>query len=249
MKARNRCPRPAGRAKLHRSLQPEKSSPSAAPSLAGAIWAVWDKDFRSEWRSRAALNAVALFSVAAPVALGFALAKQTLPPEALGGLLWTTLFFAALLGLPRAFVKEEESGTAALLRLHFSSDAVLWGKVLGQIALLVATQLAAIPLFVLLLGARVESPALLLLAIVLGDVGLAVSSSVLGAMAAQARSKGALFSALAVPIMLPLLASLSVATGAAFGARIDAAPALQVVAAFDLVLLAAAWMTFEWVWN
>ena len=238
------------RAKLHFSLQPQKPSSYASfRASAGAIWAVWDKDFRSEWRSRAALNAVALFSVAAPVALGFALAKQKLPPEALGGLLWTTLFFAALLGLPRAFVKEEESGTASLLRLHFSSDAVLWGKVLGQLALLGATQIAAVPLFVLLLGARVESPLLLLLAIVLGDVGLAVSSSILGAMAAQARSKGALFSALAVPLMLPLLASLSVATGAAFGAQIEAAPSLQVVAAFDLVLLAAAWMTFDFVWS
>jgi heme exporter protein B len=222
---------------------------AAQSSLARDIWAVWDKDFRSEWRGRAALNAVTLFSIAAPVALGFSVAKQRLEPEVLGGLLWTTLFFAALLGLPRAFIKEEESGTAALLRLHFSSDAVLWGKVLGQLALLAVTQLAAVPIFVLLLGATVKSPILLLLAVILGDLGLAVSSTILGAMAAQARSKGALFSALAVPLMLPLLASLSIATGAAFGARVDAVPALQVVAAFDLVLLAAAWMTFEFVWN
>lgn len=233
-------------------MQPDtsKNAPrTGSPGLTRAIWAVWEKDFRAEWRVRAALNAVALFSVASPVALGFALAKQKLPPEALGGLLWVTLFFAALLGLPRAFVKEEESGTASLLRLHFSSDAVLWGKVLGQLALLAVTQLAAVPLFVLLLGAQLESWGLLLLAVILGDVGLAVASSLLGAMAAQARSKGALFSALAVPLMLPLLASLSIATGAAFGARIDAVPALQVVAAFDLVLLAAAWMTFDFVWS
>jgi heme exporter protein B len=232
------------------TTKPEKATvPHVPASLSRDIWAVWNKDFRSEWRGRAALNAVTLFSVAAPVALGFTLAKQTLEPEALGGLLWTTLFFAALLGLPRAFVKEEESGTAALLRLHFSSDAVLWGKVIGQLALLGVTQLAAVPLFVLLLGAKVTSPLLLLLCIFLGDVGLAVSSTVLGAMAAQARSKGALFSALAAPLMLPLLASLSVASGAAFGARVDAVPGLQVVAAFDLVLVAAAWMTFDFVWS
>jgi heme exporter protein B len=227
----------------------ENSTPGAKSSLARDIWAVWEKDFRSEWRGRAALNAVTLFSVASPVALGFALYKQKLVPEALGGLLWVTLFFAALLGLPRAFVKEEETGTAALLRLHFSSDAVLWGKVMGQLALLSVTQLAAVPIFVLLLGADVQSPFLLLLCVFLGDIGLAVSSSVLGAMAAQARSKGALFSALAAPLMLPLLVSLSFATGVAFGAQEDPWPALQVVAAFDLVLLAAAWMTFDFVWS
>ncbi|RYG72663.1 hypothetical protein EON80_03905 [bacterium] len=227
----------------------KSSTPGSNPSLARDIWAVWEKDFRSEWRSRAALNAVSLFSVAAPVALGFSLFKQKVGPEVLGGLLWTTLFFAALLGLPRAFVKEEETGTAALLRLHFSSDAVLWGKVLGQLALLAVTQLGAIPIFVLLLGTKVTSPLLLLLCVILGDVGLAVSSSVLGAMAAQARSKGALFSAMAAPLMLPLLVSLSFATGFAFGAKVDPWPGVQVVAAFDLVLLAAAWMTFDFVWS
>ncbi len=213
------------------------------------MWAVFEKDWRSEWRSRAALNAITLFSLAAPVALAYALANLKIEAAVLGGLLWTVLFFAAMLGLPRSFVKEEESGTAALLRLHFSSEAVLWGKALGQLALLISTQLAAVPLFVLLFGARVEKPAVLALGLVLGDVGLAVSSCVLGAMAAQAKSRGALFPALAAPLVLPLLASLSVAAGAAFGSGAPAGVALEIVALFDVALVAAAWMLFEFVWE
>lgn len=208
-----------------------------------------EKDFRSEWRLRAAFNALALFSLAAPVALGYALANLRLLPEVLGGLLWTVLFFAAMVGLPRAFVKEEESGTAALLRLHFAPAAVLWGKALSQLVLLVATQIAAVPLFLLLLNAQVKQPGPLLVALFLGDVGLAVASCVLGAMASQARARGALFPALAAPLLLPLLASLSVASGAAFGAGGDAWPTLQVVAAFDVALLAAAGLLFEFVWE
>ncbi len=246
--APNSCPRRTGRAKLRPSLQPEnaRSPRFAAPR---AIWAVALKDFRSEWRSRAAFNAVALFSLAAPVALAYALANLKVGAEVLGGLLWTTLFFAAMIGLPRTFIKEEENGTATLLRLHFSPDAVLWGKAIGQLSLLISTQIAAVPLFLMLLGARVAQPWTLMGALFLGDVGLSVASCILGAMAARAKGRGALFPALAAPLMLPILASLSVASGAAFGSGGDARPALQIVAAFDVALLASAWLLFEFVWE
>lgn len=216
---------------------------------ARAAWAVAEKDFRSEWRSRAAWNAIALFSLAAPVALGYALANLKVGAEILGGLLWTTLFFAAMVGLPRTFVKEEETGTAVLLRLHYPAEAVLWGKALGQFVLLASTQLAAVPLFALILGANIELPLVLLIILALGDVGLAVASCLLGAIAAQARSRGALFPALAAPLLLPMLASLSVASGVAFGAKGNPWPTIQVVAAFDVALLAGAWILFEFVWE
>ncbi|BCM92350.1 hypothetical protein IAD21_04229 [Abditibacteriota bacterium] len=217
--------------------------------FAKAAFAVFQKDLLAEWRSRATLGAVALFSLAAPITLGFSLAQQKLTPEAQGALLWSVLFFAACIGLPRAFVKEEESGTSALLRLHFGSDAVFWGKAAGQMALLMVTQLAAIPTFILLLGARVGNVPLLLAVTVGGDLGLALSSTLIGAMAAQARGRGALFPALAAPILLPFLATLGVATGAAFGARVDSTNALMVVAAFDLALVGAGVLGFELVWK
>lgn len=207
------------------------------------------KDWQCEWRTRAALNAIGLFSLAAPVAMGFMLAQQRLPPEALGALLWVVLFFAAMVGLPRAFVKEEESGTAELLRLHFEPEAVLWGKTLVQLGLLGLTQLGAVPVFVLLLGARVPAPGLLALTVVLGDVGFALASSLLGAMAAQTRSRGTLFAAMAAPLMLPLLVCAAGASGVAFGAHASAAAAIETMFAFDAALLGAAWMLWEFVWN
>lgn len=214
-----------------------------------AARAVCWKDWRSEWRTRAALNAIGLFSLAAPVTVGFGLARQKVEPETLGALLWTVLFFAALVGLPRAFVKEEETGTAALLRLHFPAQAVLWGKCLAQLSLLLGTQLAAIPVFALLLGAEIKEPGTFAAVLFLGDLGLAVVSCILGAMAAQARSRGTLFCAIAAPLMLPFLLCTATATGAAFGAAVDATPALTTLVAFDVVMLSAAWMLWDFVWN
>lgn len=225
-------------------------APGVAPRATwAAVGAVFVKDWRGEWRTRAALNASTLFAVAAPVALSFSVARQTLAPETLAGCLWAVLLFAALVGLPRAFVKEEESGTATLLRLSCPPDAVLWGKALFNLALLAVTQVAAVPIFVVLLGARIEQPGALLPVLLLGDIGLAIAATVLGAIASQARARGALFAAIAVPVLLPLLVAASTATAAAFGARAQLWPALQMIAAYDVVVIAAAWMLFDFVWS
>jgi heme exporter protein B len=85
--------------------------------------------------------------------------------------------------------------------------------------------------------------------LLLGDIGLAVAATVLGAMAAQARARGALFSAIAVPVLLPLLVASSSATAIALGAQGEAWPAMQMVAVYDVVMAAAAWMLFDFVWS
>lgn len=234
------------KAKLSISVTTTPAEPRADWS---AVWAVFQKDWRGEWRTRASLNAIALFSLCAPVALSFSVANQKLEAPVLGGLLWSVLLFAALVGLPRSFVKEEESGTSSLLRLSCAPEAVLWGKSLFNLALLGATQLAAVPLFALLLDARADKPGLLVLVLLLGDLGLAVSSALLGAIAAQARARGALFPAIATPILLPLLVVAANATSVAFGARGTPWPAVQFLAAYDVIVVAAAWMLFEFVWS
>lgn len=237
---------------------PAKTPGRTAPRSAWRLgWAVFLKDWRSEWRTRAGLNASVLFAVAAPIALSFSVAMQTLAPETLAGLLWVVLLFAALVGLSRTFFVEEEGGTSTLLRLSYPAEAVLWGKALFNGTLLLLAQAAAVPVFMVLLNVRLEAPWLLLLALLLGDIGLAVASTLLGALSAQARARGALFTAISIPILLPLLVAASAATAATLGAgagaatpgRADFWPALQIVAAYDVLIIAAAWMLFEFVWS
>ena len=224
------------------------SCPKGTRSSIALARAVFVKDWRGEWRVRAALNAIALFAVAAPIALSFSVARQKLEAETQAGLLWAVLLFAALVGLSRAFVKEEESGTAHLLRLSCPPQAVMWGKAAFNLTLLVATQMAAVPIFMVLLGAEPFLPGVLCLVLLLGDIGLAGVSTLLGALAAQTRSRGALFAAIAIPILLPLLVAASEATAIALGKPGDVAAPLQMLAAYDAAMLAAAWMLFDFVW-
>jgi heme exporter protein B len=214
-----------------------------------AALAIFRKDWRSEWRSRSAVNAIGLFALATPIALSLGVAGQKLSPQVLAGLLWATLLFASLIGLSRVWVKEDESGTGVLLRLHAAPQGVLWGKTVWNLSLLAAMQAGAVPIFVLLLGARVESVGLLVGTLVLANIGLAAASSLLGALTAGATGRGALFCAIALPILLPLLVIATNATSVALGGGGDWRPALQSLAAYDVAMLAAAWMLFDFVWS
>lgn len=231
------------------SLQAAPDAHVAQPSTRAASLAVFVRDWRIEWRTRAALNASVLFAVAAPIALSFNLARLQLSPEMLAGCLWSVLLFAALVGLSRAFVREEESGTSHQLRLSCAPQAVLWGKAAFSLALLGATQIAAVPIFVILLDAKVTLPLQFGLILLAGDLGLALAGTLLGAMASRAQGRGALFPALAVPVLLPLLVSATSATSVALGASGSVWNGLQIVVVYDVLLAAATWMLFEFVWS
>ena len=102
------------------------------------------KELRSELRSRVALNAVGLFALTTLVAVAYQIGPYRIHaedrPHLLAALLWIILFFAALSGLARVFVKEEDAHTAKTLRLAARPLAVLLGKLLFNLLLLLALE-------------------------------------------------------------------------------------------------------------
>src|SRR5687768_1961537 len=68
----------------------------------------------------------------------------------LSALYWIILFFSAMAGLPRAFVKEEEMRTAPILRLTARPSAVFAGKLLFNAGLiLLVTAVTLLPFLLL----------------------------------------------------------------------------------------------------
>lgn len=120
-------------------------------------------------------------------------------------LLWVLLFFSAATGLPRAFVREEESGTALALRLVAPAAAVVAGKSLFNFVLFAAISAVTVPAFALLLGWRVEAPLALAAVLLAGGAGLAVVSTFLSALVARAAQKSVLFVIVSFPLVVPLL--------------------------------------------
>lgn len=215
-------------------------------------WTLFLKEWRCELRTRTALATIGLFAFTTLITVSMTLgpigATEEMRPAA-PVLLWLILLFAATLGLPRSFVHEEEAGTADALRLTTRPTCLFIGKVAYNLTLLLALEAIVTPLFLGVLRVPVERPGLLVAVLAAGAAGLAVGSTLIAAMVAQARVRGPLFAVLAFPILLPLLklavdASLEAAAGSP-----GASQGLELALIFDGMVLIAGLMLFPLVWQ
>jgi heme exporter protein B len=225
-------------------------------ALLQASLAIFRKDLRIEARTRYAINALVMFVLTTVLVASFYLGPQLLGRDVnaaatLAVLLWIAILFAALTGLARAFVSEEEAQTAAFLRLHAPGLAVFFGKWLLNMVLLAALITLTTGTFGVLTGLRVQNMPLFIAVMALGGVGLASATTMIAAIIAQARARSALFAALAVPILFPLLVLAIQTTEWAIIGRsfADASNNIIGMAAFAVVMTVAAILLFPFVWN
>jgi len=213
---------------------------------------VFVKDWRCEFRTRYALNSLALFAfttlVVVSASLGPLGTSKSQGPVVLPVLLWVILLFATAAGLPRAFVQEEETHTATALRLAATPSAVFAGKVAYSVSLLFAVELLLVPLYVAVMQLPVLSIGDLLLALLAGGLGLALASTLLAAIAAQAQGRAALFPILAFPVLLPLLLLAIELTRAAVGG-VGGEGVVANLVLYDATMAVAGLMLFPLVWN
>jgi heme exporter protein B len=226
----------------------------AAPRLGfGArALAVCGKDAAQELRRRVAMASIFFFAATAIALVSFAVGPFGIPPDARAGvdaaLLWVLLFFSAATGLPRAFVREEETGTGLALRKLAPGIIVLAGKSLFNFALFLAIAALSVPAFAVLLEWHVGSPAALVLVIVLGGWGLAVVSTFLSALVARAGQRNVLFVIVSFPLLVPLLLPAIEATKEASQGAV-AATALRVLLAYDGAATSAAYLLASAAWE
>lgn len=215
-------------------------------------FAVFGKDWRSEMRARHSVATLVLFALTTLIIASLALGPIGASPgersEVVAALLWILLLFAAAAGLPRAFVHEEESRTAAALRLAARPSAVFAGKLLWVASLLAALEAIATPLAVALFDLEVASPLGLLAALAAGGLGLAAATTVLAAIVAQGRGATTLFAALAFPLLVPLAVLAVAATRSALLGG-EAGPVLLQLLLYDGSIVVAGFLLFPVIWN
>ncbi|MCC6483858.1 MAG: heme exporter protein CcmB [Armatimonadetes bacterium] len=221
-------------------------------SVVRGAWAVLLKDFRSEFRTRYALSAIALFALTSIAALSFVLRGQAMQPEESAGLSWIIVFFAAVTGLARPFVQEAESGTELLLRQAATSEAVWLGKFLFSLVLMLGLEAIIFPVYSALMNAPVVRVWYLALVAALGAVCLSAATTLIAALVCKARARATVFAVAALPVMLPALVFLVQASGSAFGAGDaggESASALRLVVSYSGILIVLSWLLFPLVWE
>jgi heme exporter protein B len=190
------------------AAEPPPAGPRRQVGLWRTVGALLRKELRVELRTLESVPAMSLFALTTFVVFHFALNRGSVEGDLAAGILWVTLLFAAILGLNRLFVADaDQGGFDGFLLAPVDRSAMLIAKALTLLIYLVALEIVAVPAFsILLLGPSV-GPALpgLLASLALGDLGVAVIGTLVGAMAVRTRSRDLLGPLLALPLFVPIV--------------------------------------------
>jgi heme exporter protein B len=200
------------------------------------------KDLRIEARSRVGLSQVAPFGVIALVMFAFALGPdRSVMAKGAPGLFWVAVLFCTVLAVQRSVSVESVDGARDGLRMSGLDPAGLFlGKAAAVAAQLVVLELVLGTGAILLYGARIEVPWLIVVSCVLGTIGLAATGTLYGALSAGLRVRETLLPFLFLPIAAPvLLAGTRIwQAGLSGGVSSDATQWLRLLLVFDAVYLA-----------
>jgi heme exporter protein B len=222
---------------------------NAVRADASVAWQIARKDALSELRGRQAVGSTLFFAGLVLLLFGFALGPDTRRlTEAAPGLLWLAIVFGSLLTVGRLHQLEAEDGALEeLARYPVERHAIYLGKALAGFAALLVLGGVLLPLVAILYGIDLAAawPALLV-TLVLGAVGLAAVGTFYAGVTVRMQAREVMLPLLMLPIVAPLLLAAVKATSAALlGDPLgDLAAWLQLLAAFDLVMLVAGAVTY-----
>lgn len=218
------------------------------------VWFIARKDLAIESRSRELLNTTIFFAVSCVVVFSVSFVGEGGDGRAIGdaaaGILWIAIAFSGTLALGRTFERERYGDTLrALLLAPGTRAAVYVGKLVGVVALLLATQVIVVPLVALLFQARLFAHFGLVSALlVLGTVGFASVGTLFAAMLTRARSRDVLLPILLYPVTIPVMIAGVRGTSALLAAdpQIEMARLwVMLLLSFDVVFVTLSLWTFE----
>jgi heme exporter protein B len=215
-----------------------------------AFAAILGKDLRTELRTLQSLPAMVLFAVTTFVIFHFALDRSSLSESLAAGVLWTTVLFAAVLGINRLFVAEREQGGFDAIRLAPIDRAALFAaKATALLVYLLALELVVVPVFALFFLDSAGALPPLVPVLLLADLGLAATGTLVSSMAVNSRARDLLAPLVLLPLVVPLMIA---ATGASEPLLSLGGPSyhrfgtwLAVLGLYDLVFLLVGYAVFD----
>lgn len=219
-----------------------------SPFFSTVVTLVW-RDLLAEYRSREILGGGIVFALLALVVFNFAIdIQQDTAADLAPGILWIGFAFAGMLGFGRAYAGERERGTLdGLLLAPIDRGAIYLARAITNTLLMGIVELVSLPIFVALYNVRVSWDQLLLTT-ALGTIGFSGAGTLVAAIAANTRAREVLLPLLLLPLTVPVLIASVKATAVAMGARpIESLPWLQLLFGFDVIVVAASFLVFEYV--
>lgn len=212
---------------------------------------IFKKEIAIELRTRYALNTLLAFTGASLLLILFTLRADQLDPTPKSGLVWIIILFAAMTGMMRSFVQEADKKTWDLLKLHARPSQIFIGKLAYNFVFLLVLHIFTIFFYIIMMNMVIVDVPFLLSAIFFGAAGLASVTTLTSAMIAQADRRGAVFSVLCIPLIVPLLLILTSVTRTALieGVTDDAYNDLAALIGYCGVMISAGIILFDFIWE
>jgi heme exporter protein B len=219
-----------------------------SPLLLTVRTLVW-RDLVAEYRSRDVLGGGIVFALLTLVVFNFAIdLRQEAAAEVAPGILWIGFAFAGMLAFGRSFAAERERGTLdGLLLAPIDRGGIYLARAITNTVLMGVVELVSLPVFVALYNVRAAWGELLLTT-ALGTIGFTGAGTLVAAIAANTRAREVMLPLLLLPLTVPVLIASVKATAIALGARpVEPLPWLQLLLAFDVIVVAASLLVFEYI--
>src|SRR5688572_30421892 len=207
------------------------------------------KEFRLEWRQKAALTGILIY-VISTVFICYLSFRQIIDIPTWNALFWIIMVFAAVNAVARSFMQESR-GVQLYYYMLLNPVSVIISKIVYNSCLLSAVALVNFICYSLFLGNQVSDSAMFLVGLLLGSFGLAATLTLVSAVASRASGTPSLMAILSFPILIPLLMTIMRFSKNAIdgiGWAINGNYALSLVALFGMVVTLS-YLLFPYLWR
>jgi len=214
------------------------------------VAAILHKDLIAELRTKEMFSSMLVFALLVVIVFNFAFDLRVADAVTVApGVLWVSVTFAGMLGLNRSFVLEKDKGCLdGLLLAPMDRCAIYFGKLAGNFLFITVVEAVILPVFSALFNVSLIQPWVLVV-MLLGTLGFSGVGTLFSAMAVHTRAREVFLPILLFPVVVPaLIAAVKLTAGLLDGQLLaDLANWLRLLVAFDVILIAVSYMTFDYV--
>jgi heme exporter protein B len=222
--------------------------------MPSSLWrtatAVALKDLKIEWRTKTAFSSSLVFAILVLAVVYFSrdpsvVTALDIAPAAL----WVTFTFAAMLGLNRAFLLEQENRALdGILLTPVPRTGIFLGKLLGNLVFVVVVELVSLPLFALFFNVPILHVLPELLAVTaMATLAFVTVGTLLSAMVVRTRFAELMLPILLLPFLVPpIIGAVQTTAGILSGRPLSEFSGwLKLLGSFDIAFLAVCFLLFE----
>jgi len=161
------------------------------------------KDFKLEWKQRDAFFGLVLYC-ASTIFISYLAFRQTIDAITWNALFWIILLFASVNALAKSFLSESK-GQQLYFYVISSAPVYFLAKLFYGVILMLILSLISLLIYSSLNGFPAQDLYGYIISTIIGSIGLAVTLTMISAIASRSGSQTSLMAILGFPVLIPML--------------------------------------------